>query len=70
MKVFINGKEEVIEREPITISDLLVIKKVKMPDMVTVEHNEEIVDRENFSKTYVKNGDRIEFLYYMGGGKV
>lgn len=70
MKVKINGKEETIEKNNITVSELLEIKKVKMPEMVTVEHNGEIVDRENFSKTYIKNGDTIEFLYYMGGGRI
>ncbi len=70
MKVKINGKEETIEKNNITVSELLEIKKVKMPEMVTVEHNGEIVDRENFSKTYIENGDTIEFLYYMGGGRI
>ncbi len=68
MKVIINGKEEVIEKESITMLDLLKIKKVKMIEMVTAEHNGEIVDRENFSNTPIKDGDIIEFLYYMGGG--
>jgi sulfur carrier protein len=70
MKVTINGKVEVIEKDGVTISELLKIKQVKMPEMVTVEHNGEIIDRENYAKVFIKDGDTIEFLYYMGGGTV
>ena len=40
-----------------------------MPEMVSVEYNGEILDRENFDSTAVKDGDEIEFLYFMGGGQ-
>ncbi len=70
MRLIINGKEEIIEKESLNITDLLEIKEVKMPDMVTVELNGEIIDRENFSKVYLKDNDTIEFLYYMGGGSI
>ncbi len=68
MVVTINGTKETIEKQQLTISDLLEIKKVKMPEMVSVELNEEFLDRENFPKTNVKEGDKIEFIYFMGGG--
>jgi sulfur carrier protein len=70
MNVSINGEKEVIEKETVTISELLEIKNVKMPEMVSVEHNGEMVDRENFKTTSVNEGDEIEFLYFMGGGAI
>jgi len=34
-----------------------------------VELNGEILERESFATTPVKDGDEVEFLYFMGGGK-
>jgi sulfur carrier protein len=40
-----------------------------MPDMVSVELNGTILDRGSFESTTVKDGDKLEFLYFMGGGQ-
>lgn len=69
MKIIINGKEEKLEEQNISIIELLRVKKVKMPEMVSVELNGEILERDNFLETTIKEGDRIEFLYFMGGGE-
>lgn len=69
MRITINGKDEIINAKNITILELLKLKNVKMPEMVTVELNGEIIDREDFPKKIIKENDIIEFLYYMGGGK-
>ncbi len=66
MDITINGQNETFENG--TISDLLKAKNVQMPEMVSVEYNGEILDREKFGTTQVKSGDAIEFLYFMGGG--
>ncbi len=68
MNIKINGKEETLDNQKVTITELLKIKNVDMPDMVTVEHNGDILDREKFETTQVNDGDVIEFLYFMGGG--
>ncbi|MFC1482686.1 sulfur carrier protein ThiS [Candidatus Margulisiibacteriota bacterium] len=68
MKLTINGQEENIGQKELTVTELLKIKEVKMPEMVSVELNEEILDREKFETTKIKEGDKIEFLYFMGGG--
>jgi sulfur carrier protein len=48
---------------------LLADQKVKMPDMVSVELNGDILDRSSFESTTIKDGDKMEFLYFMGGGR-
>ena len=68
MKVTINGEEKEIDKATLTMSELLVIQEVKMPDMVSVEFNGDMLDKENFDSTQVKEGDKVEFLYFMGGG--
>ncbi len=68
MKIKINGEDRLIEQASVTIEDLLKLENVKMPEMVSVEHNGEMVDRENFASTFLSENDVVEFLYFMGGG--
>lgn len=70
MNLIINGKNESFEKDSITIAELLELKKVKMPEMVTVELNGTILERDKFKSTYVKDNDTIELIYYMGGGSL
>jgi len=67
MKLVVNGKETNFS-EGLTVSQLLVEQKVKMPDMVSVELNGQILRRIEFESTALKDDDKIEFLYFMGGG--
>jgi len=70
MQLTVNGKPATIDgRENISVALLLTELKVQQPDYVTVELNGDILERENFAATNVRNGDKIEFLYFMGGGK-
>jgi len=65
MQVKINGKSEKVEET--TLSDLLQSRAIE-PRMVTVEYNSKMLDKSAFSKISLKDGDEIEFLYFMGGG--
>lgn len=69
MKININGEVKQLEKE-VNILELLDLQKVEMPEMVSVELNGEILDREDFATTVVKENDVFEFLYFMGGGSV
>jgi sulfur carrier protein len=68
MKLVING-EQIDCGDSLTVSELLVEQKVKMPDMVSVELNGQILRRTEFEQTTLKNDDKVEFLYFMGGGR-
>ena len=46
------------------------MQQVEMQDYVTVQINEELIDREKFNSTTLKENDSVEFLYFMGGGEV
>ncbi len=67
MKLIVNGKESGFA-DSLTVSELLVEQKVKMPDMVSVELNGQILRRTKFEETILKDDDKVEFLYFMGGG--
>jgi len=38
------------------------------PDRVAVELNRDIVPRERWSETVLKDGDRLEVVHFVGGG--
>lgn len=64
--IFLNGKKEEVG-EGLTIAKLLEVKKIR-PEVVTVELNEQIIERAKYAETKVKPDDKLEFVYYMGGG--
>ena len=66
MQVKINGKAEEIVGG--TVLDLLQTKKIE-PQMVAVEVNDTMIDRDRLTTTRLNEGDRVEFLFYMGGGR-
>ena len=68
MKLTVNGEPLEIEK-PINVKELLVVAKAEQPEYVTVELNGEFVDHSGFESTLVKDGDTVEFLYFMGGGR-
>lgn len=67
MRIQANG-EDMELADNTSVTSLLDLKKVSMPDMVSVELNGDILARETFGTTLLKEGDRVEFLYFMGGG--
>ncbi|TAJ23762.1 MAG: sulfur carrier protein ThiS [Nitrospirae bacterium] len=66
MQVKINGKPE--EVQGTTVLDLLKAKNID-PQMVAVELNSTMLERDRLATTLVKEGDQLEFLFYMGGGR-
>lgn len=69
MNLVVNGKETNIP-DGLTIGELLAEENVKMPQMVSVELNGQILKRNEFDQTVLKDDDKVEFLYFMGGGNV
>ncbi len=54
--------------EGLTIRDLIQIENVETPEYVTVSLNDEFVGKSDFESTVLKDGDTVEFIYFMGGG--
>jgi sulfur carrier protein len=66
-KIVVNGKEQEIN-ESVSVLKLIKTNNVEKPEMVSVQLNGEFVDRANFSIINVREGDEVDFLYFMGGG--
>ena len=68
MTLTVNGRPDSIQAEKLTVSELLAVKDVEMPEMVSVQLNGNILEKSEFKTTAIKEGDEVEFLYFMGGG--
>ena len=68
-KIQVNGNEQEVE-VPISLIDLIKKNDVAQPEMVSVQINGEFVDREEYTSTLIKDGDEVDFLYFMGGGSI
>lgn len=64
--IYLNGKKEEVG-EGTSLARLLEAKKIR-PEVVTVELNDALLEREKYQETVLKERDRVEFVYYMGGG--
>jgi len=67
VNIIINGKSETIEKI-ISIEELLKEKKIERPETVVVEINDEVLKRALYTTTLIHENDRIEMIYFMGGG--
>ena len=55
-------------KDGLTLNELIELENVEMPQNVTVSINDEFVSSEERDNTVIKDGDSVEFLYFMGGG--
>lgn len=66
--VSINGKEEEV-KDGIKVIQVLEQRDIR-PEVVAVELNGKVVNRRDYRSTKLEDGDSLEFVYYMGGGKL
>ena len=55
-------------KDGLTLPELIEAEKVETPEYVTVSINDEFISTADKESTVIKDGDSIEFLYFMGGG--
>lgn len=67
MKITVSGTEKEV-KDGLTLPELIEMENVETPEYVTVSINEEFVESAAKDSTVLKDGDNVEFLYFMGGG--
>lgn len=67
MKITVSGEVKEV-RDELTIAGLIEQEKVETPEYVSVSVNDDFIKKEDFASYKLKDGDVIEFLYFMGGG--
>lgn len=65
MNLIINGEPRVFAAESL---DALVEQLGMKSDRVAIELNRDIVPRDRWAKTALKDGDRLEIVHFVGGG--
>ena len=66
-KILVNGEPQEVQL-PLSLTELIKLNKVLQPDMVSVQVNDDFVDRTEWDGLQLKEGDSVDFLYFMGGG--
>ena len=65
MQIIVNG-------EPATITAMSVLRYLESlsinPQRVAVELNLVILPKADYSATFLKDGDRLEIVHFVGGG--
>jgi len=69
MTLIINGEPREFTEPSLALSALLAEKLGMKGDRVAVELNREIVRRRQWESTVLKDGDRLEIVHFVGGGK-
>ncbi len=68
MTITVTGvKKEVADGQ--TLAQLVIDEKVETPEYVTASVNDDFVSSSSFEDTVLKDGDNVEFIYFMGGGQ-
>jgi thiamine biosynthesis protein ThiS len=65
MKLTINGEEKDVAAA--NLGELVAQLGMK-PDRVAVELNREIVARDRWPSTPLRDGDKLEIVHFVGGG--
>jgi len=66
MHIVVNGKPVACEAE--TSLRALILQLGFKPEVVVVERNRDLVPGEDFARTRLEEGDRLELLHFVGGG--
>ena len=67
MKIIVAGNEKEYP-EGITVEQLIEAENVEMPLYVTVAINDDFILTADRATRQLREGDKVEFLYFMGGG--
>ena len=68
-KITVNGEVQEVQ-SGISLTELIKQNNVEQPEMVSVQLNDDFVDRTEWDALEIKEGDVVDFLYFMGGGSL
>lgn len=67
MFITVAGEKKEV-KDALTLQELIELEKVETPEYVTISINDEFIGSDQRSSVVLKDGDNVEFLYFMGGG--
>lgn len=66
IRIRVNGEDRTVT-SGLTVRELLEELEL-VPEMIVVEHNREILDRDRYADVALREGDRLELVHFVGGG--
>jgi sulfur carrier protein len=67
MKILLNNREEEFEKETLSVSEMLEVKKFTYK-MRIIKINGTLIRKDKYDETMIRNGDNVQMLYLMSGG--
>jgi sulfur carrier protein len=67
MKILLNNREEEFEKETLSVSEMLEVKKFTYK-MRIIKINGILIRKDKYDDTIIRNGDNVQMLYLMSGG--
>jgi thiamine biosynthesis protein ThiS len=67
VKIILNNREEEFEKEPISVNEMLTLKKYSYK-MRIIKINGDLIPKEKYDTTLIRDGDVVQMIYLMSGG--
>ena len=67
MKLIVNGEDR--EFSSISTVSALLVQLGMKPDRVAIELNRDLLSRDRWDKTKLSEGDKLEIVHFVGGGR-
>jgi thiamine biosynthesis protein ThiS len=67
MKISLNNRSEEFDRDEMTVSEMLKIKRFTYR-MRIVKINGKLIKKEDYDRAVIRDGDDVQMLYLMSGG--
>ncbi|GGP11792.1 sulfur carrier protein ThiS [Oceanobacillus neutriphilus] len=67
MKITVNGNGLEVQEEVKHIKGLIDFLELEGKPLI-IEHNQQILQKEEHEKAVLENGDKVEIVHFVGGG--
>jgi sulfur carrier protein len=67
MNILLNNRETSFDAETLTVSELFTRMKYTFP-MIVVKINGRVIKKDQYDKTRIQNGDKVEAIHLISGG--
>jgi sulfur carrier protein len=67
MKIILNNREEEIDKDTISVSEMLLLKKFSFKLRI-IKINGALVSKDKYDSTNIYDGDNVQMIYLMSGG--
>lgn len=68
MNITVNDKNLKITEKQFTVLDVLKNENIINIDSIAVQYNGEFLDKNLYASTIISENDKIDYLFFVGGG--